>query len=195
MKYLRRQRSRWHRGLFESLWIHRRLLFNPKYGSVGMVSMPYFLIIELLGPVVEMMGYIIMLFSIFLGGVYLEFAILLFMLSILYGSILSMSAVLMEEWSVRKFPRPSDIGRLFVYSFTETLWYRPLTVLWRCEGILDVLRKKRGWGEMARKGVSKYQVEILFIPPIHRNHAAHRVFSFLAVAGKERTGPGSTHHR
>lgn len=155
LKYLRRQRSRWHRGLFESLWIHRRLLFNPKYGSVGMVSMPYFLIIELLGPVVEMMGYIIMLFSIFLGGVYLEFAILLFLLSILYGSILSMSAVLMEEWSVRKFPRPSDIGRLFVYSFTETLWYRPLTVLWRCEGILDVLRKKRGWGEMARKGVSK----------------------------------------
>ena len=155
LKYLRRQRSRWHRGLFESLWIHRRLLFNPKYGSVGMVSMPYFLIIELLGPVVEMMGYIIMLFSIFLGGVYLEFAILLFLLSILYGSILSMAAVLMEEWSVRKFPRPSDIGRLFVYSFTETLWYRPLTVLWRCEGILDVLRKKRGWGEMARKGVSK----------------------------------------
>ena len=146
LKYLRRQRSRWHRGLFESLWIHRRLLFNPKYGSVGMVSMPYFLIIELLGPVVEMMGYIIMLFSIFLGGVYLEFAILLFLLSILYGSILSMAAVLMEEWSVRKFPRPSDIGRLFVYSFTETLWYRPLTVLWRCEGILDVLRKKKGMG-------------------------------------------------
>ncbi|MDT9026368.1 glycosyltransferase family 2 protein [Rossellomorea yichunensis] len=155
LKYLRRQRSRWHRGLFESLWIHRRLLFNPKYGSIGMVSMPYFLIIEFFGPVVELMGYVIMILSLFLGGVYLEFAILLFFLSILYGSILSMAAVLLEEWSVRKYPKASDIGRLFAYSLTETLWYRPLTVLWRCEGILDVIRKKRGWGEMARKGVSK----------------------------------------
>ncbi|MCA1065118.1 glycosyltransferase [Rossellomorea aquimaris] len=155
LKYLRRQRSRWHRGLFESLWIHRRLLFNPKYGSIGMVSMPYFLIIEFFGPVVELMGYMTIILSLFLGGVYLEFAILLFLLSILYGSVLSMAAVLLEEWSVRKFPKVSDIGRLFVYSLTETLWYRPLTVLWRCEGILDVIRKKRGWGEMARKGVSK----------------------------------------
>ncbi|MGG4167411.1 glycosyltransferase [Rossellomorea vietnamensis] len=155
LKYLRRQRSRWHRGLFESLWIHRRLLFNPKYGSIGMISMPYFLIIEFLGPVVELMGYLIMVLSIFLGGVYLEFAILLFLLSILYGSVLSMAAVLLEEWSVRKFPKATDIGRLFAYSLTETLWYRPLTVFWRCEGILDVIRKKRGWGEMARKGVSK----------------------------------------
>jgi cellulose synthase/poly-beta-1,6-N-acetylglucosamine synthase-like glycosyltransferase len=155
LKYLRRQRSRWHRGLFESLWIHRRLLFNPKYGSIGMISMPYFLIIEFLGPVVELMGYVIMILTIFLGGVYLEFAILLFLLSILYGSVLSMAAVLLEEWSVRKFPKASDIGRLFAYSLTETIWYRPLTVLWRCEGILDVIRQKRGWGEMARKGVSK----------------------------------------
>ncbi|QTC40181.1 glycosyltransferase family 2 protein [Bacillus sp. V3] len=155
LKYLRRQRRRWHRGLFESLWIHRRLIFNPKYGSIGMVSIPYFLIIEFLGPVVELMGYLVMLLSIFFGGVYLEFAILLFLLSVLYGSILSMASVLLEEWTIRKYPKASDIIRLFFYSLTETLWYRPLTVLWRCEGILDVLRRKTGWGEMARKGVSK----------------------------------------
>ncbi|MEL3973717.1 glycosyltransferase [Rossellomorea oryzaecorticis] len=155
LKYLRRQRRRWHRGLFESLWIHRRLIFNPRYGSIGMVSIPYFLIIEFLGPVVELMGYLVMILSIFFGGVYLEFAILLFLLSVLYGSILSMASVLLEEWTIRKYPKASDIIRLFFYSLTETLWYRPLTVLWRCEGILDVLRRKTGWGEMARKGVSK----------------------------------------
>lgn len=155
LKYLRRQRRRWHRGLFESLWIHRRLIFNPKYGSIGMVSIPYFLIIEFLGPVVELMGYLVMILSIFFGGVYLEFAILLFLLSVLYGSILSMASVLLEEWTIRKYPKAADITRLFFYSLTETLWYRPLTVLWRCEGILDVLRRKTGWGEMARKGVSK----------------------------------------
>ncbi|MCL6586705.1 MAG: glycosyltransferase [Anoxybacillus sp.] len=155
LKYLRRQRSRWHRGLLESLWIHRRLIFNPKYGSIGLVSMPYFLFIEFFGPVVELLGYVVMLVSLFFGGVYIEFAILLFLLSVIYGSVFSMAAVLLEEWTVRKFPNVSDIVRLFLFSLTESLWYRPLTVWWRCEGIVDVLRKKRGWGEMARKGVSK----------------------------------------
>ncbi|MCA1029823.1 glycosyltransferase [Bacillus timonensis] len=154
MKFLRRQRSRWHRGLFESLWTHRKLMFNPKYGSIGFVSMPYFFFIEFLGPVIELSGYLMMIISIFLGGVYIEFAILLFLLSILYGSMFSMAAVLLEEWSLRKFPKVSDIIRLFLYSMTETLWYRPLTVLWRCEGIYHLLIRKRGWGEMVRKGVS-----------------------------------------
>ncbi len=154
LTYLRRQRNRWHRGLFDSLWTHRKLMFNPKYGSIGFVSMPYFFFIEFLGPVVELFGYFIMGTSIFLGGIYIEFAILLFLLSILYGSVFSMAAVLLEEWSLRKFPKVTDILRLFLYSLTETLWYRPLTVVWRCEGILHLLRRKQGWGEMIRKGVS-----------------------------------------
>lgn len=153
-KFLRRQRTRWHRGLFESLWAHKNLLFNPKYGSIGFISMPYFLFIEFLGPVIELIGFIIMIISLFVGGVYFEFAILLFLMSILYGSVFSMMAVLLEEWSLRKFPKVTDIVRLVFFSLTETLWYRPLTVLWRCEGIWHILTRKSGWGEMIRKGVS-----------------------------------------
>ncbi|GAC91192.1 cell wall biosynthesis glycosyltransferase [Anoxybacillus flavithermus NBRC 109594] len=152
---LRKQRRRWHRGLFESLWLHRRMWFNPRYGSIGLISMPYFLLIEFLGPVVELIGYILVIVALILGDVYVEFAILLFLVSVLYGSLFSMAAVLLEEWTVRKFPNVSDIVRLFFYSLTETLWYRPLTVLWRCEGIVDALLKRKGWGEMKRKGVSK----------------------------------------
>ncbi|KAA0548137.1 glycosyltransferase family 2 protein [Bacillus sp. BGMRC 2118] len=153
-KFLRRQRTRWHRGLFESLWAHKKLMFNPKYGSIGFISMPYFLFIEFLGPVIELIGFIIMVVSIFIGGIYFEFAILLFLMSILYGSVFSMMAVLLEEWSLRKFPKVMDIVRLVFFSLTETLWYRPLTVLWRCEGIWHIVIRKRGWGEMIRKGVS-----------------------------------------
>ncbi|MCG3083675.1 MULTISPECIES: glycosyltransferase [unclassified Anoxybacillus] len=152
---LRKQRRRWHRGLFESLWLHRRMWFNPRYGTIGLISMPYFLLIEFLGPVVELVGYILVIVALILGDVYIEFAILLFLVSVLYGSLFSMAAVLLEEWTVRKFPNVSDIVRLFFYSLTETLWYRPLTVLWRCEGIVDALLKRKGWGEMKRKGVSK----------------------------------------
>jgi cellulose synthase/poly-beta-1,6-N-acetylglucosamine synthase-like glycosyltransferase len=153
--YLRRQRSRWHRGLFESLWTHRKLTFNPKYGAIGFISFPYFWIVEFLGPIVELTGYLLIVFSLFFGGVYLEFAILIFFLSCLYGSFFSMAAVLLEEWSLRRYPKISQIVKLFIYSLTETLWYRPLTVLWRCEGIWQIIIGETGWGEMKRKGVSQ----------------------------------------
>ncbi|RFU67531.1 glycosyltransferase family 2 protein [Peribacillus saganii] len=153
--YLRRQRRRWHQGLFESLSAHRNLLFNPKYGSIGFVSIPYFWIIEFFGPIIEFSGYIYIIFSLFFGGIYLEFAILIFLLSCLYGSVFSMAAVLLEEWSLRKYPKVSDIIKLFFYSLTETLWFRPLTVLWRMEGIWNIIRGNSSWGEMKRKGVSQ----------------------------------------
>nr|WP_260508228.1 glycosyltransferase [Cytobacillus firmus] len=154
MTYLRRQRRRWHRGLFESLWTHRKMTFNLRYGPIGFISFPYFWIVEFLGPIVELLGYIYVVISLFLGGIYLEFAILIFLLSCLYGSLFSMAAVLLEEWSLRKFPKISDLMKLFFYSMTETLWYRPLTVFWRCEGIWQLIKGDTSWGEMKRKGVS-----------------------------------------
>jgi cellulose synthase/poly-beta-1,6-N-acetylglucosamine synthase-like glycosyltransferase len=155
MTILRRQRRRWHRGLFESLWTHRGLTLNPKYGSIGLISFPYFWIVEFLGPIIEFLGYIFMILCLFLGGVYIEFAILLFLLSCLYGSLFSMTAVLLEEWSLTKYPTVSDILKLFLYSLTETIWYRPMTVFWRCEGVWQMLKGDTSWGEMKRKGVSK----------------------------------------
>jgi cellulose synthase/poly-beta-1,6-N-acetylglucosamine synthase-like glycosyltransferase len=155
LTYLRRQRNRWHRGLFESLWNHRKLTFNPKYGSIGFISFPYFWIVEFLGPLVELSGYLFIIFSLFFGGVYIELAILIYFLSCLYGSFYSMAAVLLEEWSLRRYPKIGQILKLFLYSLTETLWYRPLTVFWRCEGIWQTIRGETGWGEMKRKGVSQ----------------------------------------
>ncbi|MED3562059.1 glycosyltransferase family 2 protein, partial [Bacillus xiapuensis] len=71
---LRRQRRRWHRGLFESLWTHRKLTFNPKYGMIGLISIPYFWIVEFFGPIIEFLGYIFMILCLFFGGIYIEFA-------------------------------------------------------------------------------------------------------------------------
>lgn len=152
---LRKQRRRWHRGLFESLWTHRKLTFNPRYGMIGLISFPYFWIVEFFGPIIEFLGYIFMILCLFFGGIYIEFAILLFLLSCLYGSIFSMAAVLLEEWSLTKYPRVFDIIKLFFYSLTETIWYRPMTVFFRCEGVLQMLKGDQSWGEMKRKGVSE----------------------------------------
>nr|WP_245805916.1 glycosyltransferase [Bacillus alkalicellulosilyticus] len=154
MKILRRQRKRWHQGLFESLWLHKRMLFNPRYGKVGMISMPFFLIVELLGAIIELVGYFLLLIGLLTSIINIKLALLLFLVTFLYGSILSMTAVLLEEWSLRKYQKLSDLARLFLMSLTEAFWYRPLTVWWRCEGFIQVITKKHDWGEMTRKGIS-----------------------------------------
>jgi len=154
IKFLRRQRKRWHRGLFDSLWKHKKLMFNPTYGSIGLFSMPYFFFIEFLGPLVELIGYILMIVSVFTESIQMEYAILFFLLSLIYGSIYSMAAVLLEEWSMERYPKVRHFAILFFMSLTETLWYRPLTVIWRVEGMIEMVAGKKGWGEMVRKGVS-----------------------------------------
>lgn len=152
---LRRQRNRWHRGLFEVIWTHRKMLFNPKYGSVGIISMPYFLFIELMSVFVELGGYCIVILGVLFSFIHAELAILLFSISFLYGSLLSMSGVLLEEWSLKKYANVSDIVKLFFFALSEAFWYRPLTLIWRAEGIFQLFGKRNKWGEMPRKGVSK----------------------------------------
>src|SRR5205809_2620340 len=58
-KILSRQRERWHRGLIAAMWQYKGMLFNPRYGGVGFLAMPFFAFGEMLAPVVELLGYII----------------------------------------------------------------------------------------------------------------------------------------
>ena len=51
-----KQRNRWQQGLLSTLLIHRKMLFNPRYGAVGLLVLPYFLIFELLSPFIEILG-------------------------------------------------------------------------------------------------------------------------------------------
>ena len=154
-KDLRTQRRRWHQGLAESLWLHKKMVFNPKYGSVGMISIPYFLFIELLGPLIELAGYAYIVLSLFMGEVYMIFAGILGLLFILYGSLFSMASVLLEAWSRNTYPKVEDLFRLVMLSLTEVFWYRPLTLVWRAEGIIRALRGKREWGSIQRRGLSE----------------------------------------
>ncbi len=152
---LRKQRRRWHQGLITSLWKHRKMTFNPKYGGIGMISFPYFWIVECLGPIIELGGYVYIIVAFFLGDIYYEIAILLSLLFVVYGAIFSALSILLEAWSTNTFPKVRDVFRLIVISLTEFFWYKPLTLFWRCEGIVHFMLGKNVWGTMQRKGLSQ----------------------------------------
>lgn len=152
LRLLRRQRIRWHRGLFESLYRHKKMIFNPKYGAIGLISLPYFVFVELLGPLIEFLGYFSIVFGLWLHAINIPFAIALAVLMMIYGSFLSVGAVLLEEWGLRKYPNVADLVKLFFYALTESFWYRPILTIWRLEGLFKaIFSRRREWGEMTRK--------------------------------------------
>lgn len=152
LKILGHQRERWQRGLYEGLMRHRKMFFNPKYGRIGMVVFPYFFILELFGPIVELIGYAIFFLSIILGIVSGAFIVAFLMASIIFGIVLSIAAVVLEELSFRRYPKIADLLQLFGLAVFENFGYRQLNSYWRIKGLISGMRKKKGWGKMVRKG-------------------------------------------
>ncbi|MFN2383788.1 MAG: glycosyltransferase family 2 protein, partial [Gemmatimonadota bacterium] len=149
---LNRQRNRWQRGLVESLWTHRRVFGNPRYGVLGLFAFPYFVLFELLGPTVELIGYAVTALGLALGVVPLRLAALFALVSIGFGMLLSVSALLLEELTVRRYPRARDVARLVGAALVENFGLRQLLAVWRTKALFDALRGQRGWGAMERQG-------------------------------------------
>ncbi|MCR6112458.1 glycosyltransferase family 2 protein [Bacillus sp. A301a_S52] len=151
---LRSQRKRWQRGLAETIWLHKKMLFNPKYKGIGLFSMPYYLLVELLSAVFEVIGYVVIISGLLFSFISLDMVLVMFIVTVFYGSLLSSLAVLLEEWTYHKYPDTKSLLILFFWALTESFWYRPLMVWWRFSGLCQSLTKKADWGNMKRKGIS-----------------------------------------
>jgi cellulose synthase/poly-beta-1,6-N-acetylglucosamine synthase-like glycosyltransferase len=159
MRTLSNQRDRWQRGLVETLFKHRIMLFNPTYGRVGLMAYPYYFFFEMLGPIIEVLGYISVIALAIMGRLSPGFAIAFLLIAFAYGSIISVFAVALEELTFRRYQRMSDLVWLMVTAVFENIGYRQLVTFWRMRGILRRLfSRKTQWGKMERKGFQKKPV-------------------------------------
>ena len=151
-KTLGRQRDRWQRGLMESMWIHRVMILNPKYGRIGLVAAPYFFFLEVLGPIIEGMGYVTFVTAILLGRASAPYVLAFLAVALTLGVSLSFAAVGLEELRFRRYPRVRDLFVLLLIAFAENLGYRQLSMWWRLRGMVSKFRGAQAWGAMERKG-------------------------------------------
>lgn len=153
MSDLRKQRNRWHRGLWETLGRHKDMMFNPRYGRLGLLALPYFLAFEALGPVIEVSGYILMPLSFFLGILFVPFAVMFVLLAVLYGMLLSQMAVGIETLLLSRYPRFRDRVILFGAAFLEFFGYRQVLTVERFFAMFQIRRRRGEWGAMQREGI------------------------------------------
>lgn len=152
---LGRQRNRWIRGTYETLKFHRVMFFNPKYHLLGMLSYPYWFFFEMCAPVIEFFGFIFFFIFAWTGFLDWGFFFSFFIFIICFGYLYSSFAILMEVLTFNQYKRRIDILRLLLTGLTEPFYYHPFVVWSAIKGYLDLIKKKKGWGEMTRQGFAK----------------------------------------
>lgn len=150
LKDLRSQRRRWQIGLMDSLLKHKRMFFNPRYKQIGLIAVLYFWLFEMMGPVIEIIGYVMIPLAYIFGLLNLKYFLLFFAASILYGILLSLGAILLEEYTFNKYPTLKQLMKLSLYGVLENFGYRQLTTLYRIEGIVKFRKMKHSWGKIKR---------------------------------------------
>lgn len=154
---LKNQRKRWARGTFETLKLHRKLLFNPKYGVMGLLSYPFLLFFEWLAPFVEVMGVLLFITLAVAGKVGWTYFLSMLSFAYAFSFFMSVLALLMEEMTFYRYTRKKDILKMIATAAIEPLWFHPRTVWWAIQGNIDLIKGKSSWGEMTRQGFVQYK--------------------------------------
>lgn len=150
---LARQRRRWARGLAEVLWRHRQMIGNPRYGRVGMIALPYYVIFELLAPVVQPAGVFAVLLALALGTLDWSFGALFLAIAVGYGLVLSTAALAIEELTFHRYSRWRDLLFALAAAGLQNIGYRQVAAVWQLQGMWSAMRGRQAeWGAMERTG-------------------------------------------
>jgi cellulose synthase/poly-beta-1,6-N-acetylglucosamine synthase-like glycosyltransferase len=155
-KTLQLQRNRWTRGTIETLRKHWRLFMNPKYGTLGLISYPYWFVYERLAPIVEVVGLLYLGFLYYIDAINWIIALSFIVVAYLFSVLFSMTAILSEELTYRQYTRKGDAFKLLIVALIEPFTFHLFTLYAALRGNLDHYSKKKSkWGEMVRKGIGK----------------------------------------
>ncbi|MBU2046134.1 MAG: glycosyltransferase [Bacteroidetes bacterium] len=156
IKIFARQRTRWSKGLAQTLWFHKKVTFNPKYKIFGLLTFPYFILFEWLAPLLEFGGIIYYIYLIITGQINWEFAIILLQFVYSFSVLITITSVLYDEITGIKYSKKSEVFRLCLAAVAEPFVYHPLVLFFSLRGDwFFITNKKLSWGVMTRIGFKK----------------------------------------
>jgi cellulose synthase/poly-beta-1,6-N-acetylglucosamine synthase-like glycosyltransferase len=156
---LKTQRDRWQRGLLQMLWNYRGMIGRRRYGAVGLFGLPYFVVFEAVGPIIEVAGYFVVGVSLGFGWIPAALALTFLGVAVALGIAFSFGALLVEERAFQRYRSWRCFGRLVLAAGLENFGYRQWYALIRVRATWSQLRRKElRWGEMARSGFSPSSV-------------------------------------
>lgn len=150
---LRNQRIRWQRGLLESLSKNRNLAFSKNSRVVGWLAYPFMLIFEGVGPLLEVLAYVLSAYFYVVDAVSVEFTIAFVAAAFGFGVLMSLFSLILEELTFRTYTSKRALLKLIFVAIIENFGYRQLNSWWRVRGLWQWARgRKHNWGTMKRVG-------------------------------------------
>jgi poly-beta-1,6-N-acetyl-D-glucosamine synthase len=143
------QRARWQRVIIETVWHYRRMLFNPRYGSVGLAGTPFYLVVEALAPAFEIVSVVVAPAAWLLGVLDWRGFVLMLGTMALANGALTNAALLMHEQVAHSYPL-RDLVRLMLLGVMDLVVYRPLLIAAQAKGLFDFFRGRKSWDKSAR---------------------------------------------
>ncbi|MDO4566493.1 MAG: glycosyltransferase [Oscillospiraceae bacterium] len=147
---LKTQRRRWHMGLFQSLGIHKEALFNPTYGSMGLLSMVYYLLLEAVEPVIELLGLTVILLAAYLQMLNIPFMIWYFFLFFLLSTLVTITSFFMRNYTLSVQLTVWQAIKVILFSFIESLGFHQLLSVYRMSAFVNYRRDRHHWGTIKR---------------------------------------------
>jgi len=143
------QRERWQRVILETWWSYRTMCFNPRYGSVGLVGMPFYLVSEIVAPVFELLAVWTLVAGAATGLVdwWLAGAVVLAITFV--NSLFSTGSLLIADLETGAY-RTSALIRVLALMPLEILVYRPIASWARVKGTWRFLRGDKAWHKFER---------------------------------------------
>jgi poly-beta-1,6-N-acetyl-D-glucosamine synthase len=143
------QRERWQRVIDETVWHYRRMWFNPKYGSVGLLGTPFYLLTEVIAPAFEVLGLAALVGAIALG-LFQPVTFVAMVAAIAFvNAALTASAIYFEDMQSRTY-RKRDLLALLLYTPLDFIVYRPIILWSRIKGTWGFLRGDKSWHKFDR---------------------------------------------
>jgi len=153
IKILSRQRTRWARGLFQMFTDHRRILFNPKYRRLCLITFPYIFIFEFLAPIIEAFGILFTIFLFFYGYINWNFAPLILFYSYTFAIMISSVVIIWDQMTFKYYNTTREVLTLFLTAIIEPILYHPLIMFFSLKGYFSfVTSRELAWGTMTRQG-------------------------------------------
>lgn len=143
------QRERWQRVILETVFAYRRMMFRRRYGAVGFVGVPFFMLSEVIAPVFELLGVVTVVLGAALGALVVSQALTMLVALALVNGLLTSAAVLLEDRTSRAYPL-RDLLRLVALGPVDMFVYRPFIVWARLKGTWRFLRGDQGWHKFER---------------------------------------------
>jgi len=150
LRDLRGQRRRWHIGLLQSMFTHRRVMLNFKFGLVSFFSYLYYLLYELMAPIIELFGVLTIILAFIFEVLNAEYMIVFLIVYAIYGTIISMSAFTQHIYTQKLRVSPLDMLKTLLLCMLEFGFFRYILLVVRIVAFLRYGKMKTTWGRIKR---------------------------------------------